>query len=89
MKHQNLSKINIKSNFWSCEKIMLKKLDLYVYLLQRWVLIEETLIKLNICFFIKDDELLEKYNEIGEKVENSTKKEFDSEAVCNEISKNI
>ena len=68
---------------------MLKKLDLYIYLLQRWVLIGETLIKLNICFFIKDDELLEKYNEIVEKVENSTKKEFDSEAVYNEISKNI
>ena len=68
---------------------MLKKLDLYIYLLQRWVLIGETLIKLNICFFIKDDELLEKYNEIGEKVENSTKKEFDSEAMYNEISKNI
>ena len=68
---------------------MLKKLALYIYLLQRWVLIGETLIKLNICFFIKDDELLEKYNEIGEKVENSTKKKFDSEAVYNEISKNI
>ena len=53
---------------------MLKKLALYIYLLQRWVLIGETLIKLNICFFIKDDELLEKYNEIGEKVEIVPKK---------------
>ena len=47
--------------------------------------IEETLIKLNICFFlIKDDELLEKYNEIQEKVKNSSKKEFNSEPVYNE-----
>ena len=32
---------------------------------------------------IKDDELLEKYNEIWEKVKNNIKKEFDSEPVCN------
>ena len=32
-------------------------------------------------FFIKDDELLENYNEIWEKVKNSIKKEFDSESV--------
>ena len=30
---------------------------------------------------IKDDELLEKYNEIWEKVKNIIKKEFDSEPV--------
>ena len=30
---------------------------------------------------IKDDELLEKYNSIWEKVKNSIKKEFDSEPV--------
>ena len=30
---------------------------------------------------IKDDEILEKYNEIWEKVKNSIKKEFDSEPV--------
>ena len=35
-------------------------------------------------FLIKDDELLEKYNEIWEKVKNITKKEFDSEPVYNE-----
>ena len=47
--------------------------------------IEETLMKLNIChFLIKDDELLEEYNEIWEKVKNSIKTEFDSEPVCNE-----
>ena len=32
-------------------------------------------------FLIKDDELLEKYDEIWEKVENSVKKEFDSKSV--------
>ena len=42
--------------------------------------IEETLVKLNIClFFIEDNELLEKYNEIWEKVKNSIKKVYDSE----------
>ena len=35
-------------------------------------------------FLIKDDELLEKYNEIWEKVKNSIRKEFDSEPVYNE-----
>ena len=33
---------------------------------------------------IKDDELLEKYNEIWEKVKNSLKKEFNSEPVYKE-----
>ena len=32
-------------------------------------------------FLIKDDELLEKYDEIWEKVKNSVKKEFDSKSV--------
>ena len=32
-------------------------------------------------FLMKDDELLEKYNEIWGKVKNSIKKEFDSELV--------
>ena len=36
-----------------------------------------------ISFLIKVDELLEKYNEIWEKVNNSSKKEFDSKPVCN------
>ena len=35
-------------------------------------------------FLIKDDELLEEYNEIWENVKNSIKKEFDSELVHNE-----
>ena len=34
--------------------------------------------------YIKDNELLEKHNEILEKVKKSTKKEFDSEPVYNE-----
>ena len=34
--------------------------------------------------FIKDDELLEKHNEIWEKVKNIIKKEFDTELVYNE-----
>ena len=33
---------------------------------------------------IKNDELLEKYNELLEKVKNNIKKEFDSEPVYNE-----
>ena len=37
-----------------------------------------------VSFLIKDDELLEKYNKIWEKVKNSLKKEFDSEPVFNE-----
>ena len=42
--------------------------------------IEKTLMKLNIyLFLIKDDQLLEKYSEIWEKVKNSLKKEFDNE----------
>ena len=41
--------------------------------------------ELNICsFLIKDDELLEKYNAIKEKVKNNLKKEFDNEPVYNE-----
>ena len=35
-------------------------------------------------FLIKGDELLEKYNEIWEKVKNSIKKEFDSQPAYNE-----
>ena len=36
-----------------------------------------------ISFLIKDDKLLEKYNEIRERVKNSTKSEFDSEPLYN------
>ena len=37
---------------------------------------EKTLVKLNMSFLIKDDELLEKYNEIWEKVKNIIKKKL-------------
>ena len=50
---------------------MLKKLDLYLGFSQKLVHVEMTLIKLNILLLIKDDELLEKYNE---KVKNSLKR---------------
>ena len=50
---------------------MLKKLDLYLGFSQKLVHIEMTLIKINILLLIKDDELLEKYNE---KVKNSLKR---------------
>ena len=35
-------------------------------------------------FLIKDDELLEKFNEIWGKIKNSIKKEFDNEPLYNE-----
>ena len=35
--------------------------------------IEEILMKLNTCFFMKDNKLLEKYNEIWDKVGNTIK----------------
>ena len=37
-----------------------------------------------VSLLIRDDELLEKYNEIWEKVKNSIKKEFDSKPVYSE-----
>ena len=37
-----------------------------------------------LSFFIKDEKLLEKYNEIWKKVGNITKNEFDSNAAYNE-----
>ena len=62
-----------------------KKFDAYVYFYQKCVHIEKTLMKLNVCSFsIKDDDLLEKYNEIWEEVKNIIKKEFDREPVYNE-----
>ena len=46
---------------------MLKRLNLY----------GETLMKLNVSFLIKDDELLEKYTEIWKKSLKKYQKEFD------------
>ena len=46
---------------------------------------EEILMKLNICLLlIKDNELLEKYNEIWDKVSKVIKEGFSSESVYNE-----
>ena len=39
--------------------------------------------ELNMSFLIKDNELLEKYNEIWEKAKDSLKREFDSKPVYN------
>ena len=60
------------------------KLDLYIYFSPKWVQMEETLMEPNMSFLIKDDELLEKHNEIWENVKNIIKKEFDSKPVYNE-----
>ena len=57
---------------------------MYVYFNQKWVHTEKTLVKLNMSFLIKDDELLEKYNEIWEKVKNIIKKKIDTELLYNE-----
>ena len=46
--------------------------------------IEETNETKYISFLIKNDELLEKYDEIWGKVRNSIKKEFDNKPVYNE-----
>ena len=58
---------------------------LCVFLPKNECIKKKTLMELNICsFLIKDDELLEKYNAIKEKVKNNLKKEFDNEPVYNE-----
>ena len=36
-----------------------------------------------VSFYIKDEQLIEKYNEVWEKVKNSLKKEFDIEPAYN------
>ena len=58
---------------------------LCVFLPKNECIKKKTLMELNICsFLIKDDELLEKYNAIKEKVKNNLKKEFVNEPVYNE-----
>ena len=53
--------------------------------LPKWVNIEENLMKLNSCvFFIKGDELLEKYNEIWEKLQSTLKKLIVNQYIYNE-----
>ena len=64
--------------------IKILKLGVYTYFSQKWAPIQETLMKWNIClFYIKVDKLLEKYNEIWEKVKNSMRKEFDTKPAYN------
>ena len=58
---------------------MLKKVRPLFIFLQKWLHIEKTYETSYMSFLIKDNEFLEKYNEIWEKVTNSLKKEFDSE----------
>ena len=53
---------------------MLKQLDLYAYFFQKRVHVEGALMKLKMSFWMKDDELLEKYNKIWGKVRNVSKK---------------
>ena len=60
------------------------KLDLYVYFFQKWVPIEDFNGTKCTSFLLKDDELLEKYDEIWEKIKNNIKKEFASQPVYNE-----
>ena len=52
--------------------------------MQKWVDIQNVSMKLNMSFLIKDDELLEKYHKIWNKLSNSIKKGCDSEPVYNE-----
>ena len=49
----------------------------------KWVYIQEILMKIIIYFLIKNDELLEKYNETWEKIKNNIEKEFSSESMYN------
>ena len=53
---------------------MLKKINLYVYFSRKWMHIEKTLMKLSICFFDKDDKLLENTMKFGENVRIVSKK---------------
>ena len=54
-------------------------------MLPKWLHTEEILMKPNVCvFFIENNELLEKQNEIWDKVSNAIKKGFDSESVYSE-----
>ena len=62
-----------------------KKLELYIYFSQKLSGYRKDFHETKyMSFFIKDDQLLEKHNEICEKVKNSLKKEFNNEPVYNE-----
>ena len=60
------------------------KLDLYVYFSQKSVHRRDSDKTKYMSFFIKEDELFEKYNEIWVKFKNSIWKEFHSKPVYNE-----
>ena len=61
------------------------KLGLYVYFSQKWVHIRRDFdVTKYIFLLIKDDKLLEKYNEIQEKVSMIIKKEFNCETADDE-----
>ena len=66
---------------------MLKKIDLYACFFQKMRAYRRDFDQTKYMLLIKDGELLEKYNEIQEKVSNSIKKEFDREPIY--IMKNI
>ena len=54
--------------------IKMLKLELYVYFYQKWVRRRDLDETKHMPFLIKDDELLEKYNDIWEKVKNLDKR---------------
>ena len=58
-----------------------EKIDLYAYSFQKWLHIEEILIKLNVCFFDEKWKLLKKYIEVWKRVSNIIKKGFHSKPV--------
>ena len=64
---------------------MLKKIRPLSIFLSKMSDIQEIFIKLNLCLFlIKDEKVLEKYNEIWKKVTNISKKEFDNKPAYNQ-----
>ena len=64
---------------------MLKKIRPLSIFLPKMSDIQEIFIKLNLCLFlIKDEIVLEKYNEIWKKVTNISKKEFDNKPAYNQ-----
>ena len=62
---------------------MLKKIRHLCIFLPKMSAYRRGLIKLFLSFLMKDEKLLEKYNEIWKKVSNIIKKEFDSKPIYN------
>ena len=62
---------------------MIESLRQLVYCFQKWAGMWNVLVEVKICpFWVKNDELLEKYNNIWDKASNSIKKLFHSESIC-------